>query len=168
MVDRVNQITSIHHFPAAKSLAEGQAAMRKTMLRREKRIHKLLRKADRVCFLCNRPDDAGALEEFLADFSALYPGAVFDFINIRDTDTDGLTVTARPAGKGLLVEAAFRDIHPDGSDIAANPLAWHFADLILLPLYAVTLHRLDVRFAAQAQEEDGSLSCLPSPKCKKA
>ena len=125
VVDRVNQITSIHHFPAAKSLAEGQAAMRKTMLRRYKRIHKLLRKADRVCFLCNRPDDAGALEEFLADFSALYPGAAFDLINIRDTDTDGLTVIARPAGDGLLVEAAFQDVHPNGGDIAVNPLAWH-------------------------------------------
>ena len=54
-----------------------------------------------------------------------------------------------------------------GAVCFANPLAWLFADLILLPLYAVKLRRLDERFAAQAQEENGSLSCLPSPKCKK-
>ena len=55
-----------------------------------------------------------------------------------------------------------------GAVCFANPLAWLFADLILLPLYAVKLRRLDVRFASQAQEEDGGLTCLPSPKCKKA
>lgn len=125
VIDRNNQITSIHHFPSDRSLEDGQTAMRKTMLRRYRRVHQWLRKAKRVCFVCNRPDDPESLCTFLSDFSALYPGTVFDMINIRDREVETLSILRQNAGKGQLVEISFRDIHPDGAEIAVNPQAWH-------------------------------------------
>lgn len=123
VVDVNNHITSIHHFPVDLSLRDGQTTMRKTMLRRYRRVDKLLRRAKYVCFLGNRPDGIGELLSFLSGFSALYPQADFRFLNIRDTDTD--TFWAETAGRGHLMEVFFRDVHPDGSDIEGNPLAWH-------------------------------------------
>ena len=125
MIDRNNQITSIHHFPSDRSLEDGQTAMRKTMLRRYRRVHQWLRKAKRVCFVCNRPDDPESLCTFLSDFSALYPGTVFDMINIRDREVETLSILRQNAGKGQLVEISFRDIHPDGAEIAV--MAWKYS-----------------------------------------
>ena len=123
VVDCRNDITSIHHFPTNQSLTDGQSAMRKTMLRRSKKIQKILKKSQNIGLLCNRPDTPEELETFRAAFQKLYPQARCVLINIRDTDTE--TAAAAEYGAGDLLEIRFRDVHPAGGEITENPDAWH-------------------------------------------
>ena len=113
------------------------------------------------------------VHRYLTLNGAAYPLLVLIFIFRNSLQGMGYSSSAMFAGLAELIARSivafgFVGRFAFGAVCFANPLAWLFADLILLPLYAVKLHRLDVRFAAQAQEEDGSLSCLLSPKCKKA
>ena len=125
VVDTKNDICSIHHFPSADSPEQAQKQVRKTMKKRYKRIHAILRKAQRICFVCNREDAPEALLAFLSDFGVLYPQAEMVMVNMRHTDTDGISMQKYTAGRCSLFEASFRDENPMGTDIAVNPLAWH-------------------------------------------
>lgn len=125
VVDRRNDICSIHHFPSSKTLEQGQAEVRKTMLKRYKRIHGHLRRAQRICFVCNREDSIGGLLDFMADFGSIYPQAELVMVNMRHGDVDGLTVEKYTAPRCTVYEATFRDEHPMGTDIAVNTDAWH-------------------------------------------
>ena len=125
VVDTKNDICSIHHFPSAKTLAQGQAEVRKTMTKRYKRIHAILRKAERICFVGNRSEDTEALLAFLEDFGKIYPQAELVMVTMRHRDADGITAQKHTRGRCALYEFSFRDEHPDGTDIAANPEAWH-------------------------------------------
>ena len=125
VVDTKNDICSIHHFFSKDSLEKGQAEVRKTMTKRYKRIHAILRKAQRICFVCNREDTPEALLGFMADFGRIYPHAEIVMVNMRHTDTDGISMAKYTAGNCTLYEASFRDENPKGTDIAANPDAWH-------------------------------------------
>lgn len=113
------------------------------------------------------------VHRYLTINGAAYPLLVLIFIFRNSLQGMGYSSSAMFAGLAELIARSivafgFVGRFAFGAVCFANPLAWLFADLILLPLYAVKLRRLDVRFAAQAQEEDSSLTCLPSPKCKKA
>lgn len=113
------------------------------------------------------------VHRYLTINGAAYPLLVLIFIFRNSLQGMGYSSSAMFAGLAELIARSivafgFVGRFAFGAVCFANPLAWLFADLILLPLYAMKLRRLDLRFAAQAQEEDGSLTCLPSPKCKKA
>ncbi len=123
--DTGNTICSIHHFPADRSLEAAQKDVRKTMTKRYKRIHGFMKSAERICFVCNREDSPEQLLDFLAAFGALYPKAHMVMVNMRHTDTDGIALTKHEAPGCTLYEAAFRDVHPDGTDLAVNPNTWH-------------------------------------------
>ncbi len=125
VVDTKNDICSIHHFPGNAALEQGQRQMRKTMLRRYRRIHGILRTAQRIGFVCNRTEDPQELLRFLESFGKLYPKAELVMVNVRHTDTDGLSLVKHGDGMCTVYEAAFRDEHPDGTDIAVNAEAWH-------------------------------------------
>lgn len=125
VVDTKNDICSIHHFPAAKTLEQGQQEVRKTMTKRYKRIHSILSKAQRICFVCNREDSPRALLDFMADFGRIYPEAALVMVNVRHADTDGLTMEKYSRDHCTLYEAIFRDENPKGTDITRNPEAWH-------------------------------------------
>ena len=125
VVDTKNDICSIHHFFSKDSLDKGQKEVRKTMTKRYKRIHAILRKAERICFVCNREDNPDALLAFMADFGRIYPNAEIVMVNMRHTDTDGISMTKHTSGNCSLYEAHFRDENPKGTDIAATPEAWH-------------------------------------------
>lgn len=125
VVDITNRITSIHHFPTKKSLAAGQKEMRRTMLKRYHRIDKLLRRAQNVCLVGNREDGADGLLAFLSDMRDIYPQAQWVMVNAQDVD-DNIYYVNKFQRDGLsLYEVSFHDVHPDGGDIGANPLAWH-------------------------------------------
>lgn len=125
VVDTKNDICSIHHFPAKDSLEQAQKEVRKTMTNRYKRIHSILRKAERICFVCNREDSTEQLLAFMQDFGSIYPNAEIVMVNMRHTDTDGISMTKHTEGSCTVYEACFRDENPKGTDIAANPDAWH-------------------------------------------
>lgn len=125
VVDTKNDICSIHHFPTAKSLEQAQTEVRKTMLKRYRRIHKLLRKAKTICFVGNREESAEVLLQFMADFGAIYPQAKMFMVNMRHQDTDSIKAHKYTKDACTLYEASFCDEHPNGTDIAENPLAWH-------------------------------------------
>ena len=125
VVDTKNDICSIHHFFSKDSLEKGQKNVRKTMTKRYKRIHSILRKAERICFVCNREDSVDELLAFMADFGRIYPNAEIVMCNMRHTDTDGISMAKYSDGNCTVYEASFRDVNPDGADIAANPEAWH-------------------------------------------
>lgn len=125
VVDIKNDICSIHHFPSKDSLEKAQREVRKTMRKRYKRIHAILRKAERICFVCNREDSPEALLTFLQAFAAIYPSAAMVMVNMRHTDTDGIRMEKYTAGNCTVYEAFFRDENPMGTDIAVNPEAWH-------------------------------------------
>ena len=125
VVDTKNDICSIHHFFSKDSLEKGQQEVRKTMTKRYKRIHAILRKAKRICFVCNREDSPELLLEFMADFGRIYPKAEMVMVNMRHADTDGISMAKYTAGSCTLYEASFRDESPKGTDIAVNPDAWH-------------------------------------------
>ena len=113
------------------------------------------------------------VHRYLTINGAAYPLLVLIFIFRNSLQGMGYSNSAMFAGLAELVARAivafgFVGRFAFGAVCFANPLAWLFADLILLPLYAVKLRHLDARFAAQAREEDGCLACLPNPKCKKA
>jgi hypothetical protein len=84
-----------------------------------------LKKAERICFVCNREDTPEALLRFMADFGRIYPKAEIVMCNMRHADTDSLSMAKYTAGNCTLYEASFRDVNPDGADIAVNPEAWH-------------------------------------------
>ena len=125
VVDTKNDICSIHHFFSKDSLEKGQKEVRKTMTKRYKRIHAILKKAERICFVCNREDSPEQLLQFMAAFSRIYPNAELVMCNMRHADTDGISMAKYTQGKCTVYEASFRDVNPDGGDIAANPEAWH-------------------------------------------
>lgn len=125
VVDTKNDICSIHHFPGKISLEQGQKNVRKTMTKRYRRIHSILRKAKRICFVCNREDSPQKLLAFLAAFGQIYPQAELVMVNMRHQDTDGISVEKYTEQNYCLYEAHFRDENPNGTDIAHNPDAWH-------------------------------------------
>ena len=125
VVDTKNDICSIHHFPAKDSLEQAQKDVRKTMRKRYKRIHAILKKAERICFVCNREDAPEALLAFMADFGRIYPNAELVMVNMRHTDTDGISMQKYADGRCTIYEASFRDESPKGTDISVNPEAWH-------------------------------------------
>ena len=125
VVDAKNDICSIHHFFSKDTLEKGQMEVRKTMTKRYKRIHAILRKAERICFVCNREDSPEQLLQFMTDFGAIYPKAEMVMVNMRHTDTDGISMAKYTAGNCTLYEASFRDESSKGTDIAVNPDAWH-------------------------------------------
>lgn len=125
VVDTKNDICSIHHFFSKDSLEKGQKEVRKTMQKRYKRIHGFFRSAERICFVCNREDSPEALLAFLHDFNRIYPQAEMVMVNMRHVDTDGISMAKFTDGSCTLYEASFRDVNPDGADIATNPEAWH-------------------------------------------
>ena len=125
VVDTKNDICSIHHVPSKVSLENGQKDVRKTMQKRYKRIHGFLRSAKRICFVCNREDSTAQLLGFMKDFGSIYPNAEIVMVNMRSTDTDGISMKKFADGKCTVYEAYFRDENPNGTDIAANPEAWH-------------------------------------------
>ena len=125
VVDTKNDICSIHHFFSKDSLEKGRKEVRKTMTKRYKRIHAILRKAERICFVCNREDTPDALLAFMADFGRIYHNAEIVMVNMRHTDTDNISMTKHTNGNCCLYEAHFRDENPKGTDIAVNPEAWH-------------------------------------------
>lgn len=102
-----------------------------------------------------------------------YPLLVLIFIFRNSLQGMGYSSSAMFAGLAELIARAivafgFVGRFAFGAVCFANPLAWLFADLILLPLYAVKLRHLDERFASQPSENADSLSRLPSPKCRNA
>lgn len=125
VVDTKNDICSIHHFPTAKTLEQGQKEVRKTMTKRYKRIHSILRKSKRICFVCNREESPEALLDFMEAFGTIYPQAELVMTNMRHTDTDGISTQKYVRGSCSLYESAFRDVHPNGTDLIANPDTWH-------------------------------------------
>lgn len=125
VVDTKNDICSIHHFPSKDSLEKAQKDVRKTMHKRYKRIHGILRKAERICFVCNREDAPEALLAFLRDFGSIYPHADMVMVNMRHTDTDGIAMEKYTEDRCTVYEARFRDENPKGTDIAQNPDTWH-------------------------------------------
>jgi len=125
VVDTKNDICSIHHFPTAKSLEQGQRDVQKTMTKRYKRIHRILKNARRICFVCNREDSAEQLLAFMASFGDIYPQAELVMVNMRHADTDGIVMAKYTEGRCTVYEAVFRDENPKGTDIAVNPEAWH-------------------------------------------
>ena len=125
VVDTKNDICSIHHFPTKDSLAKAQKDVRKTMRKRYMRIHGILRRARRICFVCNREDAPEVLLGFLRDFGRIYPNVDMVMVNMRHKDTDGITMEKYTDGACTLYEATFRDENPKGTDIALNPDAWH-------------------------------------------
>lgn len=125
VVDTKNDICSIHHFPSKDRLEKAQKDVRKTMTKRYKRIHAILRKAKRICFVCNREDTPAQLLQFMASFGSIYPHAELVMVNMRHTDTDGISMKKYTEGNCTVYEAAFRDENPNGTDIAQNPEAWH-------------------------------------------
>jgi len=125
VVDTKNNICSIHHFPAKDSLEKAQKDVRKTMRKRYRRIHAILRKAERICFVCNREDSPEALLAFMTAFGSIYPQAELVMVNMRNADTDGISMEKYTDGRCCLYETIFRDENPMGSDIRLNPEAWH-------------------------------------------
>lgn len=125
VADTKNTITSIHHFPMNKSLEAGQKAMRKTMLRRYRRIHRLFRKGKRFCFVCNRPDTPKELLAFMTGFRSVYPHGEFWMVNVRSVDDNIFYVNYYDEDGLHLYDVSFHDVHPDGEDISVNPQAWH-------------------------------------------
>lgn len=125
VVDTKNDICSIHHFPTKDPLEKAQKDVRKTMGKRYKRIHAILRKAERICFVCNREDSVEELLGFMKDFGSIYPNAELVMVNMRNTDTDGISMEKFADGKCTVYEAYFRDENPMGTDIGSNPEAWH-------------------------------------------
>lgn len=125
VVDTKNDICSIHHFPSKEPLEKAQKDVRKTMRKRYHRIHAIFRKAERICFVCNREDSPEDLLRFMREFGSMYPYAEIVMINMRSTDTDGISMEKFTEGKCTVYEAYFRDENPKGTDIAANPEAWH-------------------------------------------
>lgn len=125
VVDTKNDICSIHHFPSKDSLEKAQKEVRKTMQKRYKRIHAILRKANRICFVCNREDSIEDLLRFMQEFGRPYPDAQIVMVNMRHRDTDGISMEKFTDGHCTVYEAYFRDENPMGTDIAANPEAWH-------------------------------------------
>lgn len=125
VVDRGNDICSIHHFPADQSLEQGQRQVQATMTKRYRRIHKLLSGGKRIGFVGNRSESRAELLKFLGVFHNLYPQAELVLLNVRHVDADGIAMTKTVQGPCTLYEIFFRDEHPDGTDIAANAEAWH-------------------------------------------
>ena len=125
VVDTKNDICSIHHFPSKDALEKAQKDVRKTMTKRYKRIHGFLRNAQRICFVCNREDAPEQLLAFMKDFGSIYPNAKIVMVNMRHTDTDGISMEKFTDGNCTVYEAYFRDENPMGTDIALNPEAWH-------------------------------------------
>lgn len=113
------------------------------------------------------------VHDYLTINGLAYPLLVLIFIFRNSLQGMGYSSSAMFAGLAELIARAtvafgFVGRFAFGAVCFANPLAWLFADFILLPLYAVKLHRLDNRFALQIQEEDESKHCLPVSKYKKA
>ena len=125
VVDTKNDICSIHHFFSKDSLEKGQKNVRKTMTKRYKRINAILKKAERICFVCNRENTSHELLDFMADFGRIYPNAEIVMVNMRHTEADGISMAKYSRGNCTLYEASFRDENPNGTDIAVNPEAWH-------------------------------------------
>ena len=101
-----------------------------------------------------------------------YPLLVLIFIFRNSLQGMGFSSSAMFAGLAELIARAlvafgFVGRYAFAAVCVANPLAWLFADLILLPLYAVKLHRLDKRFPDKTRGA-GEDSCPLPAKYKKA
>lgn len=128
--DVKNKIFAGHHFKLDVPLDEMQAQFREMMLRRFERMDDYLKRASKVCFLCNRGESEKEFENFLTSFSKLYPNLDLTLYNIVDNfNSIGITYkTCRFKNKINFVECTFCDENKDGADPKQNTNFWHGND----------------------------------------
>lgn len=125
--DTKNDIISIHHFDANKSLAEEHVRFRYLMQERYIRMHNEITNSETISLICNRTDSLEKLSQFLQQFGDIYPNQNIVLINIRsnDLDNDNIQENFIDINDHLrIVEYEFHDVNKDGSDLNLNPKAW--------------------------------------------
>ncbi len=83
IIDRKNNIRSIHYFPKSLSLECAQIEFRRMMLERASKINEKLENSSRLCFLCNREEKQEELFSFLNKFSECYEHLHIMLVNVR-------------------------------------------------------------------------------------
>ncbi|MBP3616897.1 MAG: hypothetical protein J6J38_02560 [Lachnospiraceae bacterium] len=83
VIDRKNNIRSIHYFPKCLSLECEQIEFRRMMLERASKINEKLENSSRLCLLCNREEKWEELVSFLNKFSECYEHLHIMLVNVR-------------------------------------------------------------------------------------
>ena len=89
VVDKTNNIISMHHFPTDISLEDSQRTFISTMRRRHALLHDTLKTSSSLMLVCNRTNSTAEFEQFLLDFSGLYKNLRITLMNIRNDNSMG-------------------------------------------------------------------------------
>lgn len=113
VIDKTNNIISIHHFDKNIPLEDCQQEFISKMHQRFVFLHNTLKTSNTLMFVCNRKDDIKELENFLVDFSGLYKNLHITLMNIRDdcsmNNTDKYTNKYNLSDKLTIIEHIFND-----------------------------------------------------------
>lgn len=113
VIDKTNNIISIHHFDKNIPLEDCQKEFISKMHRRYVNLHSKLKASSSLMLLCNRKADIKELENFLLDFSGLYENLHITLMNIRNdctmNNTDIYTRKYNISDKLKIIEHIFND-----------------------------------------------------------
>jgi len=124
-IDMNNKITSIHY----KEIGLDAQGFNRKMRNRFKKAHEKLKKANKICFICNRNENVEIFSNFLNEMSQIYSGKI-TLINIRNNNSiDNHQPIIKHYKKDIsdrlmLIEYEFNDIHKNGNDKTTNADFW--------------------------------------------
>lgn len=125
VIDTHNNIVSLHHFDKENPLSEERKTFCELMQARYAKTDEIIRASRKVALICNRSNTIKEFENFIIEFSKIYPLQEILLINIRHVEREGLKRSDYNFGPGLnMVEFEFCDVHENGEDLDANPDAW--------------------------------------------
>ena len=106
--DTRNGMVSIHHFPKALSLDDGQAMYRERAAKHFAHTHRFMTDADRFVMVTNSEEGIDAVCAFINDMKALYRADIIH-VNIRNGNAKKREVV-RLANGAMLYDYTFEDV----------------------------------------------------------
>jgi len=86
VIDLDTKMLSLHHFPVAVSLLDGQKKMRDDAIRRFARIDSIIKRSRCISFVCRRDESPDAICHFMSKIHGIY-GKKMIGINVRECDS---------------------------------------------------------------------------------
>ena len=86
IIDTKNHIISIHHFPKSIEASKSQNPFIIKMKKRYEKLDHRLRESKRIVIVSNRTNSINSFQQFLEQFSNIYPHLIIKHINIRNDE----------------------------------------------------------------------------------
>lgn len=120
--DTKNNITILHDFPRDESVEQHIPIFQEKFMRRCKRMKRIFKTYDDICFICNRGENISEFLAFSLEMMKFNPKLKINFVNIRHSENDG-DILCQSSGNITIYDVHANDVN-ENNDPQFNPWAW--------------------------------------------